>query len=114
MTPPPLHGYRGAPDDPSALLLEHHGLGIELLFDRAHPVGAADAAGVADVVLESAVTTIVDFEDSVATVDGPDKVGAYRTWLGLMKGDLTAEVTKGDRSFVRTLAEDREYLGRRW
>jgi malate synthase len=107
-----LHGYRGAPDDPSALLLEHHGLGIELLIDRAHPVGAADAAGVADVVLESAVTTIVDFEDSVATVDGPDKVGAYRTWLGLMKGDLTAEVTKGDRSFVRILADDREYLGR--
>ena len=108
-----LHGYRGAPDDPSALLLEHHGLGIELLIDRAHPVGAADAAGVADVVLESAVTTIVDFEDSVATVDGPDKVGAYRTWLGLMKGDLTAEVTKGDRSFVRSLADDREYLGSR-
>ena len=107
-----LQGHRGTPDDPSALLLEHHGLGIELLIDRAHPVGAADAAGVADVVLEAAVTTIVDFEDSVATVDGPDKVGAYRTWLGLMKGDLTADVTKGDRSFVRTLAADREYTGR--
>ena len=107
-----LHGYRGAPDDPSALLLEHHGLGIELVIDRAHPVGAADIAGIADVVLESAVTTIVDFEDSVATVDGPDKVVAYRTWLGLMNGDLTAEVTKADRSFVRRLADDREYTGR--
>ena len=107
-----LHGYRGAPVDPSALLLEHHGLGIELVIDRTHPVGAADAAGIADVVLESAVTTIVDFEDSVATVDGPDKVGAYRTWLGLMNGDLTADVTKGDRSFVRRLADDREYIGR--
>jgi malate synthase len=107
-----LAGYRGSPSAPSALLLEHHGLGIELVIDRTHPVGTDDAAGIADVLLESAVTTIIDFEDSVATVDGEDKVTAYRAWLGLMKGDLTADVTKDGRSFVRVLAEDRHYTGR--
>jgi malate synthase len=107
-----LAGYRGSPRDPSALLLQNNGLAIELVIDRAHPVGADDAAGIADVVLESAVTTIIDLEDSVATVDGQDKVGAYRNWLGLMSGDLTADVTKGERSFVRRLNEDRVYTGR--
>jgi malate synthase len=107
-----LAGYRGPPADPSALLLENNGLAIEIVIDRAHAVGADDAAGIADVILESAVTTIIDFEDSVATVDGADKVDAYRNWLGLMKGDLTAAVTKGDRSFVRRLADDRVYTGR--
>ncbi len=105
-----LLGYRGSVGDPSLLLLENNGLGIEIVVDRAHPIGAADASGVADVVLESAVTTIIDFEDSVATVDGHDKVVAYRNWLGLMKGDLTESVTKDGRTFVRRLADDREYL----
>jgi malate synthase len=107
-----LVGYRGSPAEPSAVLLENHGLGIEIVLDRAHPVGADDPAGVADVVLESAVTTIVDLEDSVATVDGFDKAQAYRNWLGLMNGDLTAEVTKDGRKFSRRLADDRVYTGR--
>jgi malate synthase len=106
-----LLGYRGALSDPSVVLLENHGLNIEIVLDRAHPVGAVDPAGIADVVLESAVTTIIDFEDSVATIDGHDKVAAYRNWLGLMKGDLTETVTKDGRSFVRCLADDREYTG---
>src|SRR5262249_46412690 len=97
--------------EPAAVLLENHGLGIELVIDRSHPVGAADSAGIADVVLEAAVTTIVDFEDSVATVDGADKVGAYRNWLGLMRGDLVESVTKGEHTFLRPLAPDRVYTG---
>ncbi len=104
-------GYRGAADDPSAILLEHHGLGIEIVIDRANSVGAVDTAGVADVLLEAAVTAIIDLEDSVATVDGVDKVGAYRNWLGLMKGDLTEEVTKAGRTFTRRLDPDRSYTG---
>ena len=79
------------------MLLRRHGLHVELTIDRAHRVGRQHHAGVADVVLESAVTTIVDLEDSVATVDGPDKVGGYRTWLGLMTGELTASFAKGGR-----------------
>ena len=107
-----LAGHRGSPSDPSTLLLENNGLAIEIVIDRAHAVGADDAAGIADVILESAVTTIIDLEDSVATVDGQDKVAAYRNWLGLMKGDLTAEVAKDGRTFVRRLADDRVYTGR--
>jgi malate synthase len=107
-----LVGHRGSTADPSALLLENNALAIEIVIDRAAAVGADDPAGIADVVLESAVTTIIDLEDSVATVDGQDKVVAYRNWLGLMRGDLAAEVTKGDRSFVRRLADDRVYTGR--
>ena len=104
-----LRGFRGERADPSALLVENNGLSIELTLDRAHPVGAADRAGIADVVLESAVTTIIDFEDSVATVDAEDKIRAYRNWLHLMKGDLTQSVTKDGRTFLRRLAQDRSY-----
>jgi malate synthase len=104
-----LVGYRGQPSSPSSVLLRHHGLHIELVIDRSRQVGAADGAGIADVIIESAVTTIVDFEDSVATVDAADKVEAYRNWLGLMKGDLATSVTKGDRTFTRRLADERSF-----
>ena len=102
-------GYRGPADAPDALVFQHHGLGFEIQFDAAHPVGKTDAARIKDVILESAVTTIVDFEDSVAAVDADDKVLAYRNWLGLIRGDLTADVSKGGKAFVRGLNPDREF-----
>ena len=91
------------------LLFRHHGLHIEVVIDRDHPIGRGDPAGIADVVLESAVTTICDLEDSVAAVDGPDKVSAYTNWLGLMRGDLCAKFEKNGRDLSRRLAEDRTY-----
>jgi malate synthase len=100
-------GFTGAPDAPASVVLRHHGLGIELVLDASTPVGRADRAGVSDVVIEAAVTTIIDFEDSVAAVDGPDKVTCYRNWLGLMTGELTEQVTKGERTFTRRLNPDR-------
>ena len=96
---------------PSAVLLRRHGLHLELTIDPSTRVGAQHHAGVSDAVLESAVTTIVDLEDSVATVDGPDKVGAYRTWLGLRTGELTASFSKGGRTVTRTVHGDRSYVG---
>jgi malate synthase len=102
-------GYTGHANQPASILLEHHGLGIEIRIDRDHPIGAADGAGVADVVLESAVTSIVDFEDSIAAVDSADKTLAYRNWLGLMTGSLTEEVTKRGSTFTRRLAGDRQF-----
>jgi len=102
-------GYQGPLTAPHAILLRHHGLHIEVIFNRNSPVGKADRAGIADLVLESAVSTIVDFEDSVATVDASDKTAAYRTWLGLMKGTLAAEFEKGGRRLTRQLNPDRQY-----
>jgi len=102
-------GYRGDADAPTAILLQHHGLGLELVIDPEHPVGREDLAGIADVVLESAVTTIVDLEDSVATVDAHDKVLAWRNWLELQQGTLETTVTKGERTFVRRAAADRTF-----
>ncbi|KQM96516.1 malate synthase G [Sphingomonas sp. Leaf25] len=92
------------------LLLRHHGLHIELVIDHTHPIGRADPAGLADVLLESALTTICDLEDSVAAVDAADKVAAYANWLGLMQGTLTARFAKGGASVERRLAGDRRYV----
>ena len=109
--PSQLAGWTGEPESPSAVLLRNHGLHIEIVIDRAHPVGASDPAGVSDIVVEAAVTTIMDLEDSIAAVDAADKTAAYRNWLGLTKGGLTAEVTKGGASFTRRMADDRRYTG---
>lgn len=107
--PERLSGYTGAPEAPTSVLLVNHGLGVILEIDRDSPVGKADGAGISDVVLESAVTTIIDFEDSVAAVDAEDKVAAYANWLGLMRGDLTAWVSKPEGSFERRLNPDRSF-----
>jgi malate synthase len=108
-------GWRGTPTHPTTILLRHHGLHVEIIVDRAHPIGSTDAAGVADVIIEAAITTIQDCEDSVSAVDADDKIGVYRNWLGLMKGTLEASVPKGNGTVVRRLNEDRRYtdpLGR--
>ncbi|WP_395505459.1 malate synthase G [Ectopseudomonas hydrolytica] len=104
-----LVGFQGEASAPIAVLLKHNGLHFEIQIDASSPIGSTDAAGVKDVLMEAALTTIMDCEDSVAAVDADDKVVVYKNWLGLMKGDLAEEVSKGGQTFTRTMNPDRVY-----
>ena len=105
-------GYQGEKNDPSGIVLRNNNLHLIIQIDREHPVGKTDRAGVADVLLESAVSAIMDFEDSAAAVDGTDKAASYATWFGLNKGDISETVKKGHKSFERTQADDLVYTTR--
>ncbi len=107
--PAQLIGFQGDASAPKAVLLKHNGNHFEIQIDRDSLIGKTDAAGVKDVLMEAALTTIMDCEDSVAAVDADDKVVAYKNWLGLMKGDLAEQVAKGGSTFTRTMNPDREY-----
>lgn len=102
-------GFTGSVNQPDSLAFKHNGLHLELVFNRDSVIGKADSAGLSDVLLESALTTIMDCEDSVAAVDGEDKVIAYRNWLGLMQGNLSCDLTKNGEPFTRTMNKDRQY-----
>ena len=110
-SPAAFVGYTGDAAEPKTVLLRHNGLGVELVFDRASTVGRTDAAGLSDVVLESAISTIMDMEDSVAVVDADDKTELYRNWQGLVEGTLSAEISKGGRTVTRRMNPDRIYTG---
>ena len=102
-------GYQGEASAPSSILLKHNGLHLDLQINRQHPIGATDPAGVSDLVMEAALSTILDLEDSIAAVDAEDKLVAYKNWLGILKGTLTEDVSKGGKTFTRGLNPDRLY-----
>ncbi len=104
-------GYTGLPENPDSIFLKHNGLHMQLLIDPASVIGAADGAGVKDIVVEAALTTIMDCEDSIAAVDAEDKVEVYRNWLGLMRGSLTASFEKSGKTLERKLNPDRQFFG---
>ena len=105
-------GFKGDKEKPSSILIKNNNLHIDILIDPNHTIGKSDKASISDVELESALSTIIDNEDSVAAVDGEDKVKCYRNWLGLMKGNLTAQMEKNGRKFVRKLNSNREYTSK--
>ncbi len=104
--------FNGEKNKPSSILIKNNGLHIEIVIDSNNQVGKFDNAGISDVIMESAISTIIDNEDSVAAVDAEDKIKCYRNWLGLMKGDLTANVEKNGKKFIRKLNPDREYISK--
>ncbi|WP_221798747.1 malate synthase G [Oceanobacter mangrovi] len=106
-----LKGYKGEADAPTAILLQNNGLHLEIQIDASSQIGATDPAGIKDILVEAALTTIMDCEDSVAAVDAEDKVITYSNWLGLMRGDLEEQVAKGGTTFTRRMNPDREYTG---
>src|SRR5205085_536627 len=109
--PSQFKAYVGDAKAPTAILLSHNGLHIEVQVDENHPIGKTDKAGISDVVMEAAITTIMDCEDSIAAVDAEDKVGAYRNWLGLLNDTLTASFEKGGKTMERRANPDRSYTG---